>query len=123
MSVNAKGAVQIPVIQSGKGIVVVEPPELLYDRGREGSCSNGTRPLGNVVGSTVLYNRCVIPFTCPPGYAVYNGAPKQAGFGNNCQKVPSKQNVNQSQFASPICPSGKVLISVNGYQSVCVKPA
>jgi hypothetical protein len=97
------------------------PPEPLYYSNMS-PCINGTSALGNVNGSQISYLRCVIPFTCPPGYAVYNGAPIQAGFGNNCQKIPSKQNVNLAQFESPICPSGKQLISINGYQKVCVKP-
>jgi hypothetical protein len=96
------------------------PPEPLF-ASKGNPCTNKT--IANGLGNKLPNMRCYIDFTCPNEYTPMILTPKQGGGqGNVCTKVLTKANSLKPATATPICPTGKVLVSMTDNKSVCVKP-
>jgi hypothetical protein len=96
------------------------PPEpLIASKGKP--CTNGTT--ANGLGNKLPHMRCYIDFTCPKEYTPMMLTSKQGGGqGKVCTRVTTKANSSMPATATPICPTGKILVSMTDNKSVCVKP-
>jgi hypothetical protein len=69
------------------------------------------------------YLRCYTDFSCPDKYEPKLVKVQGQSFnGDSCRIIQSEREPGMPTSKTPICPDGKVLVSLTSNQKVCVKP-